>query len=117
MLPYFIFADFPFFLICDLKITSKGDAPAHDIWAYSHGKSDFFLQNITSTFRKYYPTTKIYPVIGNHEGVPVNAFPDDDYWLYKDMATAWEEFRLEEQSYQSIARFFDLKLFELGYLY
>ena len=71
-----------------------GDAPAHDIWAYSQSKSDFFLKNITETFRKYYPTSKIFPVIGNHEGVPVNAFPGDDYWLYKSMAEAWKAFRL-----------------------
>ena len=68
-------------------------------------KSNFFLKNITQTFRRYYPNSIIYPVIGNHEGVPVNAFPSDNYWLYENMADAWEEFDLEEQAYQTIARF------------
>jgi len=81
-----------------------GDAPAHDIWTYNQGKSDFFLKNITSYFRQYYPNTIIFPVIGNHEGVPVNAFPSDDYWLYRSMAQAWEEFNLSPDSYTTIAR-------------
>ena len=81
-----------------------GDAPAHDIWSYSQNKTDFYMKNITDYFVQYFPESIILPSIGNHEGVPINQFPSQDYWLYETIAEQWARFKLKPDSYETIKR-------------
>lgn len=82
-----------------------GDAPAHDIWAYSKEKTNFFVRNVTDYFLQYYPNSIILPAIGNHEGVPVNQFEVGSNWLYEEIAEQWAKFNLHPDSFETIKRY------------
>ncbi|XP_072028383.1 sphingomyelin phosphodiesterase-like [Amphiura filiformis] len=73
-----------------------GDFPAHDVWNQTRNDQISVLKDITNLLLKYLPTVKVYPALGNHEGVPVNAFPppyvtgkNSGEWLYQTMVTEW----------------------------
>lgn len=70
-----------FFLCCLLLVYARlkidyivvsGDLESHVVWNYTKGAHEFAIRNISSLFRKYFPTTNTYFAIGNHEGVPVD---------------------------------------------
>ena len=62
------------------------------------------MKNITDYFIKYFPDSIILPSLGNHEGVPINQFPSQDYWLYETIAQQWSKFKLNSTSYDTIKR-------------
>ncbi|KAG8137198.1 putative Sphingomyelin phosphodiesterase-like protein [Naja naja] len=75
-----------------------GDIPAHNIWQQTRQDQLHALTTITSLIRKYLGPLPVYPAVGNHESVPVNAFPppyvpgnQSSAWLYDAMADAWQQ--------------------------
>ncbi|GMT31295.1 hypothetical protein PFISCL1PPCAC_22592, partial [Pristionchus fissidentatus] len=79
-------------------IVITGDMEAHDMWAYTKEKTKANLENITATMNKHFPNTPIYQAVGNHEGVPSDAFaphgmPEYDargpQWLYQILSILW----------------------------
>uniref|UniRef100_A0A8D2Q7P7 Sphingomyelin phosphodiesterase n=1 Tax=Varanus komodoensis TaxID=61221 RepID=A0A8D2Q7P7_VARKO len=75
-----------------------GDIPAHNVWEQSRADQLQALHTITGLVRKYLGPLPVYPAVGNHESVPVNAFPPpyvhgnrSSAWLYSAMADAWQQ--------------------------
>ena len=80
-------------------ILFTGDIPAHDVWAQSKSQQIEMIFNVTSTLKKYFPNTPVYPAVGNHDSFPANSFPPDELnvnskfnidWLYQTLARAWK---------------------------
>uniref|UniRef100_A0ABM5FVJ3 Sphingomyelin phosphodiesterase n=1 Tax=Pogona vitticeps TaxID=103695 RepID=A0ABM5FVJ3_9SAUR len=74
-----------------------GDIPAHNVWEQSRADQLQALRTISGLIQKYLGPLPVYPAVGNHESVPVNAFPppfvpgnQSSAWLYHAMAEAWE---------------------------
>ncbi|KAH7722242.1 Protein ASM-3 a [Aphelenchoides avenae] len=85
-------------------VVVSGDMESHVVWNYTKGAHEFAVRNISSLFRKYFPTTNTYFAIGNHEGVPVDnvaphSVPDRFHsdWLYTTMAEAWSDWVPQDQ--------------------
>ncbi|XP_063162141.1 sphingomyelin phosphodiesterase [Candoia aspera] len=75
-----------------------GDIPAHNIWQQTRQDQLHALTTITSLIQKHLGPLPVYPAVGNHESVPVNAFPppyvlgnQSSAWLYDAMADAWQQ--------------------------
>lgn len=75
-----------------------GDIPAHNVWQQTRQDQVHVLTTITSLIQKYLGPLPVYPAVGNHESVPVNAFPppyvvgnQSSAWLYDAMADAWQQ--------------------------
>lgn len=49
-----------------------GDIAPHDIWNITKGEIVYQLR-LVSNMIKEYSKVPVFPVIGNHEGVPVNS--------------------------------------------
>jgi predicted MPP superfamily phosphohydrolase len=50
-----------------------GDLISHDFWNYGQNRTLADINNITALLRKYFPKTKVFEAVGNHEGVPQDA--------------------------------------------
>ena len=50
-----------------------GDIPAHNIWNQTRNDQIASLKELTNYYLKYLPSVRVFPTLGNHEGVPVNA--------------------------------------------
>lgn len=75
-----------------------GDIPAHNVWQQSRADQLHALRTVTALVQKYLGPLPVYPAVGNHETVPVNAFPPphmpgnhSSAWLYDAMAQAWHQ--------------------------
>ncbi|KAJ6652305.1 hypothetical protein lerEdw1_012715 [Lerista edwardsae] len=75
-----------------------GDIPAHDVWEQTREDQLQALRTVTGLVQKYLGPLPVYPAVGNHESVPVNAFPppsvpgnQSSAWLYGAMAQAWQQ--------------------------
>ncbi|XP_066475881.1 LOW QUALITY PROTEIN: sphingomyelin phosphodiesterase [Tiliqua scincoides] len=75
-----------------------GDIPAHDVWQQTREDQLLALRTVTGLIQKYLGPLPVYPAVGNHESVPVNAFPppyvpgnQSSAWLYDAMAQAWQQ--------------------------
>lgn len=73
-----------------------GDLPAHDDWSQSREDQVSALYALTEMLQKYFPKTRIFPSLGNHESFPVNNFPPQYVngtssinWLYSALRKAW----------------------------
>ena len=105
-LPFWTFED----LLKQLSVRAKdaeeridyilftGDLPAHDVWAQTKEEQIDMIFNITATINNYFPTTPVFPAIGNHDSFPANNFPPHELevekqfridWLYRHLAKAW----------------------------
>eukprot|EP01132_Coremiostelium_polycephalum_P005700 gene5700-7094_t len=84
-----------------------GDNPPHDVWMQSHGTQLNATARLTNFLLKYFPqpNTKVFPSIGNHEGVPVNSFPlptgPNSSWLYNQLAVDWSQW-LDDQAIETL---------------
>ena len=63
------------------------------------------VRQASSIFREYFPYHQVYPALGNHEGVPVDAFPPPEVWnrtkassdwLFHELAADWESWLPED---------------------
>eukprot|EP01137_Pigoraptor_chileana_P007391 Opistho-2@52926 len=73
-----------------------GDVPAHNVWNQSRDDQLAAIQSSTDILLKYFPNTRVFPSLGNHEGAPVNSFPppyitgdDSDDWLLDGLVKSW----------------------------
>lgn len=48
-----------------------GDISPHDIWNITKAEVIYQIRLTTEMFKQY-SNVNVYPVIGNHEGIPVN---------------------------------------------
>ena len=49
-----------------------GDQPPHDIWDQSIDENLAIINVTVALMKEYFPSTPIFPVVGNHEAWPVN---------------------------------------------
>ncbi|KAJ9086442.1 hypothetical protein DSO57_1004166 [Entomophthora muscae] len=68
-----------------------GDLPAHDMWKESYERTMGTEKEALDLLKQHFEGTPVYPVIGNHESIPVNQFPfrhmsPNGFYLYKFMA-------------------------------
>ncbi|KAF7494543.1 Sphingomyelin phosphodiesterase [Sarcoptes scabiei] len=76
-----------------------GDYLPHDIWNTSREEVITTTRLFNKLVRKYFPSDKIIiPVIGNHEGHPVDQFCPKDLneqystqWLYEELLEQWKD--------------------------
>ncbi|GAM21534.1 hypothetical protein SAMD00019534_047090, partial [Acytostelium subglobosum LB1] len=69
-----------------------GDNPPHDVWMQTQETQLNASAVITDVLAKYFPGSQVFAAIGNHEGVPVNSFPEppnSPSWLYQGLANDW----------------------------
>ena len=50
-----------------------GDLIPHNVWSSDRSENVLIMRKLINLFRQYFPTTPIYPTLGNHEGSPVNS--------------------------------------------
>ena len=50
-----------------------GDLIPHNVWSSDRNENVAIMRHLINLFRQYFPTTPIYPTLGNHEGSPVNS--------------------------------------------
>uniref|UniRef100_A0A914XPI5 Sphingomyelin phosphodiesterase n=1 Tax=Plectus sambesii TaxID=2011161 RepID=A0A914XPI5_9BILA len=116
-------------------IVITGDMEAHDPWDYTRDKTTSNIANITATLLRYFPNTPIYEAIGNHEGVPEDAFaphslPASIYeeqgpgWIYDALATNWGHWlppttqsQIQYRGSYSFKPFPELKIISLNTIY
>ena len=51
-----------------------GDIPAHDVWDQSRDDQLHRINVTANVISQYFPNTKVYPCLGNHESAPVDSF-------------------------------------------
>lgn len=51
-----------------------GDISPHDIWNITRDEVIFQIRLVTDMIKKKAKSIPVFPVIGNHEGVPVNRY-------------------------------------------
>ncbi|KAH6927920.1 hypothetical protein HPB50_009963 [Hyalomma asiaticum] len=77
-----------------------GDLPPHDVWKITRAANFENIETTVKTIAKRLPGVTVYPVVGNHESVPPNMFPETDHsdaqhaeksqWLYGALADDWK---------------------------
>ncbi|RWS25560.1 sphingomyelin phosphodiesterase-like protein [Leptotrombidium deliense] len=85
-----------------------GDISPHRIWNISRSEVMNNARYVTNLFAKYFPNTKFFfPVVGNHESVPVNMFPPPESsnpfsmnWLFDELYNQWQRW-IPESSAQT----------------
>ncbi|CAG2104942.1 unnamed protein product [Medioppia subpectinata] len=81
-----------------------GDITAHDVWNTTRDTIVNGSRALTSLITTYIaPGRLVFPVVGNHEGLPVNQFPPPDIkgllsndWLYRELLAQWSQWIPEE---------------------
>lgn len=75
-----------------------GDYAPHNVWNQTINDQLTSLEYIAELFKQYLPKKAIYFAVGNHEGVPVNAFPainlpigQKGQWLRDAAAKSWSQ--------------------------
>ncbi|CAG2164373.1 unnamed protein product [Oppiella nova] len=76
-----------------------GDITAHDVWNTTRETIVNGSRSLTSLITKYISNGKlVFPVVGNHEGLPVNQFPPPEIqgplsnaWLYRELLAQWSQ--------------------------
>ncbi|RWS14173.1 sphingomyelin phosphodiesterase-like protein 2, partial [Dinothrombium tinctorium] len=85
-------------------IMYTGDTLPHLIWNASKAITVEEIRTLTAILRKYLAnSTLFFPVIGNHEGLPVNMFPPPEIenpfslnWLYDALYEQWQQWICEK---------------------
>ncbi|XP_049272499.1 sphingomyelin phosphodiesterase [Rhipicephalus sanguineus] len=77
-----------------------GDLPPHDVWKITRAANFENFETTVTTIAKRLPGITVYPVVGNHEAVPPNMFPETDHsdakvaeksqWVYDTLAEDWK---------------------------
>ncbi|CAH1256030.1 unnamed protein product [Diabrotica balteata] len=74
-----------------------GDLPPHDIWNQTKEGNLKIIQECVEQMFLFFPTTPIFPAVGNHESVPAGSFAPNWMknethtinWLYRSLAEHW----------------------------
>uniref|UniRef100_A0A914DYS2 Saposin B-type domain-containing protein n=1 Tax=Acrobeloides nanus TaxID=290746 RepID=A0A914DYS2_9BILA len=85
-------------------VVVSGDLESHAVWTYNTTDHAYMIQNVSGLLRKYFPNTKVYFALGNHEGVPIDNIAPHwvpqgnlSYQLYNVMANAWDDWVPDDQ--------------------
>uniref|UniRef100_A0A914XIV8 Sphingomyelin phosphodiesterase n=1 Tax=Plectus sambesii TaxID=2011161 RepID=A0A914XIV8_9BILA len=70
-------------------ILITGDMQAHNAWDYTREKTQTNIANVTATLLQYFPNIPIYQAVGNHEGVPQDAFAPHSLPVYEEQGPGW----------------------------
>jgi len=70
-------------------IIITGDLEPHAIWDYTKETTTENIVNITDTILKYFPYTPVFQAVGNHEGVPMDAFAPHHIKEYDTRGPQW----------------------------
>jgi sphingomyelin phosphodiesterase len=114
-------------------IIVTGDLESHAIWDYEKETTAANIANITATLLKYFPGIPVYQAVGNHEGVPMDAFAPHSIpeyetrgpqWLYTVLNDNWGHWipdsvkeSLQYRGSYSFHPFDNLKLISLNTVY
>jgi len=70
-------------------IMVTGDYPAHDVWLQSRQGNLAHSKKVFDLLKEVFPSTLVFPSVGNHESFPCNNYPtssvdgyDNPTWLY-----------------------------------
>eukprot|EP01133_Synstelium_polycarpum_P007514 gene7514-8792_t len=75
-----------------------GDNPPHDVWMQSEQKQVSATEVLTQVVQKYFPTTPVFPSIGNHEAFPADQFIlPEKQWLLDSLNQLWAPFLPADQ--------------------
>jgi len=70
-----------------------GDDPPHNVWNQTREYNVGVSNMIADMFREGFPNVTFFPVLGNHNGFPVNQFnidiAEDQEWLYYPLAATY----------------------------
>ena len=66
-----------------------GDYPAHDVWRQDRMHNLESASAIVQAINDHFPSTKVFPALGNHEIFPVNMFPTEDEPVPKIYDPSW----------------------------
>jgi sphingomyelin phosphodiesterase len=77
-------------------IVVTGDYSPHDVWNTTKQSIVTDSRTVTTLLKNQFPQELVVPVLGNHEGFPVNMFPppevEGDFsssWLYQELYQQW----------------------------
>ena len=70
-----------------------GDNPCHRMWKQDREIVLNVTNRVTKYFQEYFPTTPVYPLIGNHDTFPVDEMPPppDSQWLLDALTEMWRD--------------------------
>ena len=73
-----------------------GDNPSHDVWDQYKDDHLDTMRYISKYLREngYKDRGKVYPILGNHEGLPCDAFDfdsDSHQWIIDETITEWSQ--------------------------
>ena len=81
-----------------------GDNTAHDVWQDSESEHLWPTQDITAKFMEKCPALgQMYPVLGNHEGLPCDEFDvysDKHQWILDNVTEFWRPWLTKESAVQ-----------------
>ncbi|GLV41289.1 uncharacterized protein CBL_04813 [Carabus blaptoides fortunei] len=88
-----------------------GDIVSHRVWATSIESNMQSIKKLYAQFRQSFPSTTIFPILGNHEPNPLNEFTTTDIqdphlttqWLYDLVAEEWSHW-LPESTKETIRK-------------
>ena len=98
-----------------------GDIPPHDIWLESRDTKLSVIYQVTELLSHTFDPLNIpvIPVMGNHEGVPVNSFPVgvSGAWLYSNLSNFWSHWIPSDQmkNFKTFG-YFEMKLWNNMYV-
>ncbi|KAL3267397.1 hypothetical protein HHI36_011526 [Cryptolaemus montrouzieri] len=64
-----------------------GDLPPHDIWKQTKEYNLDIIKQTTQQMIEYFPSTPIFPAVGNHESIPPGTFAPP--WVQQENSTSW----------------------------
>jgi len=83
-----------------------GDNAAHEPWNLDEVEHMWATKEITKLFGKrpeYMHVGKMYPIIGNHEGMPCDQFDvigNTDQWILDQLTDIWKPWFTKECKYE-----------------
>ena len=84
-----------------------GDNPSHEVYAQTADGHKSLLSNLThSLLKNHKGIGKVYPVVGNHEGLPSDHIDvtKEGHWMFEFLAELWSPW-LTEESQESMRKY------------
>ncbi len=69
-----------------------GDAPPHDVWNQSAAYNMGTLDSLMNLLKLHYPSTPVFPSVGNHDTFPCDQFSINQTDIYQSIASSWTRF-------------------------
>ena len=76
-----------------------GDLVPHDMWSTTKEENIMISDRLLNLMKQYFPSTPLYPTLGNHESSPANVFAPPEItdpelstsWLYNEADVQWSK--------------------------